>query len=44
MATVEAKVYRGTPEGNVIETKEHFTTGDEEILLKVWTQSRVELD
>jgi hypothetical protein len=35
MATAEATVYRGTKEGKVIEGKEIFTVGDEELLIKV---------
>jgi len=35
MATVEATVYRGTKGGKVIEGKERFTAGDEELLIKV---------
>ena len=35
MTTVEATVYRGTKEGKVIEGKETFTPGDEELLIKV---------
>lgn len=35
MTIVEATVYRGTKEGSVIEEKETFTPGDEELLLKV---------
>ena len=35
MTTVEATVYRGTKEGKVIEGKDMFTPGDEELLIKV---------
>ena len=35
MKPVEAMVYRGSKEGVVIEGKETFAPGDEELLLKV---------
>jgi hypothetical protein len=41
MATVEATVYRGSKGGNVIEGKEIFSPGDEELLLKVSLDRKV---
>jgi threonine dehydrogenase-like Zn-dependent dehydrogenase len=35
MTTVTATVYKGSKAGNVIEGKETFSLGDEELLLKV---------
>jgi hypothetical protein len=35
MESLEATVYRGSKEGTVIEGKETFAPGDEELLLKV---------
>jgi len=33
--TIEAIVYRGSKEGKVVEGKETFSPGDEEVLIKV---------
>jgi len=35
MTTIQATVYRGSKPGTVIEGKETFAPGDEELLLKV---------
>jgi hypothetical protein len=35
MMTVEATVYRGSKEGTVVEGKETFAPGDEELLLAI---------